>query len=1498
MSGRGYGRGGGRGGLPPHIMAKYEEKVYQERKVAQHKELMAGLEYVEEYEFMKPKVVTESALLDSHRRTQKKANEIEVTPVHFDVQFSTKSSKQDFLDTKKIQAKTMEKLDKKQLAMDTFMKSNVDGKNKFINEVDMIPIETGVDSLSQAETKKKCKEEKSKYTKGVLDVTDMSVSHESVSSNEETLNSPTHKSKYLKRVLGVANLSVKLESVSSNEETLISPTTNMSKEVISDCNSNKISKGSKKKRITKLSGKNISKCKSQPQPVLLPTSDLLKIKGELKNNAATSDVDVEKEKAFETRSPYSLRSKAKKSASSQKVRGKKKKKSKPSPNHETDLPVISSNDGSVILNPRTADKTISGLTKSTLKQLAINWARYKGIKNPSKIYGTMKKVSLVYEIKKIRKSLIKKWGKIYEMSKDFKNQKHHTINSNTSDSEIETFSLESLHQIITWWNARSHVNDEEILVSKSMKKNDLVKKVKMIRKCIGSQNSSGLFPSNVVMNSSNANGGKLEVLELNNDDKTGCELSTGENYDTSDEEIKHLTDEEERLSQDWVRTITEREKYKIDMLGIELDSLQKTEDRVIWSGKTLVGWRLCKLARSFENLNADHVSINKMTEKELFAYAYWYQDNQSEHYKTFEELNSIEKDDILEIVGNLARERKKINDIRSKMLNSEEKGRLPEDMDWEEKLNANDDEWVNEVDDYEEELPKSIKWDTVSVGDHYGDDDDDVSMEMKCEKTDSEEQDSNRSGICNTEVNPINIFDTTTQCGAKVQDNCIDNPNEISKHHTQNGQSKNNVNEDSANGNSKENTKTSIVTPSKQHLEHDMKNPYKKHKSVSKSNSICTPFVKASTIVKQSLSPKNYDVKMSETSGIRATLKERATRNEGINVNMMSTVSSKKYQKQQTVDFTRPVPFSQNGDETDSIQEVTPIQKMNELTARLLIEVDAASVNIPMVGRQIFRLFKEADKTCRLLPFFGHENDDVEAIDQEEMIPNEETKVKQWIDNPRIVHAAKKNKLAFNMRIATLQKISHIKDTLFPWMSENNGMLKIDTLKCKEVYCIGCIVNVHTTFVNRYRLKRFVKSQLEKNNYKGEINLFARNVWSNHKGNKVVSRAIVIEVNKVDKDFALDSMLDVNLSTHYKSAHFLPFNRLQFSDELINRVLLENNIYHNKIKRKKIDGLCDIDNPKMTNGGNELSIQKWMSEMRSNENGEKLFESVETSVFGETVIMYEEKMSQKVTENINGLQESIKKVFGNDPTVSGVRLVLPLNSYETTKRRSYAEALAEKYANPQEPVEFSQVTPNIRPNKNKLYYGSAPDKTPKSYLNHFEKSKNNAEKVSKRLDSNSGLNANLLKKLDEIQRKQNMMEQSLDDKISKLIVTKMETNNTLPNESVEEKLRLMEEKMSMKIKKLKDENKNEIEKAFSAFDTQMNQVMEEQKGLQDRLHESMKEQLRRQQDMNDKLLLDLNASIIGTVQQTLRNVLTPPNKVPTSQTPERDEQDDSGEMQE
>jgi len=62
MSGRGYGRGGGRGGIPPHIMAKYEEKAYQERKIAQHNELMAGLEYVEEYEVVKPKVTTESMI--------------------------------------------------------------------------------------------------------------------------------------------------------------------------------------------------------------------------------------------------------------------------------------------------------------------------------------------------------------------------------------------------------------------------------------------------------------------------------------------------------------------------------------------------------------------------------------------------------------------------------------------------------------------------------------------------------------------------------------------------------------------------------------------------------------------------------------------------------------------------------------------------------------------------------------------------------------------------------------------------------------------------------------------------------------------------------------------------------------------------------------------------------------------------------------------------------------------------------------------------------------------------------------------------------------------------------------------------------------------------------------------------------------------------------------------------------------------------------------------
>jgi len=134
--------------------------------------------------------------------------------------------------------------------------------------------------------------------------------------------------------------------------------------------------------------------------------------------------------------------------------------------------------------------------------------------------------------------------------------------------------------------------------------------------------------------------------------------------------------------------------------------------------------------------------------------------------------------------------------------------------------------------------------------------------------------------------------------------------------------------------------------------------------------------------------------------------------------------------KSEKFDTNKPPPLNQ--EEVLATKEVTPLLKERTITARFNLgnENVKDKVNIPIIARQIFRIFKEVDRTIRLLPFFSQENEDIETIDQEQGIPTEESKLKQWVDNPHFIG----KRLVFAMRVTTIATMKHIQDTFYTWM--------------------------------------------------------------------------------------------------------------------------------------------------------------------------------------------------------------------------------------------------------------------------------------------------------------------------------------------------------------------------------------------------------------------------------------------------------------------------------
>ena len=200
----------------------------------------------------------------------------------------------------------------------------------------------------------------------------------------------------------------------------------------------------------------------------------------------------------------------------------------------------------------------------------------------------------------------------------------------------------------------------------------------------------------------------------------------------------------------------------------------------------------------------------------------------------------------------------------------------------------------------------------------------------------------------------------------------------------------------------------------------------------------------------------------SNTGGLTTVPEATDAETLGMNINMMMArpISNNPL---------RPPPVN-----TSSISTKVPL---TQFTARFDISTKNTTViNVPLIARQLFRIFKKADRTLRLLPWFPDPQNDIAAIDQEDEIPTQETQIKQWVDNPRMVNS----RLIFAMRVESMVQFKHIRDTFIPWMHKNDSYIKLDTLSAREIYGLGFIADIHPRFYNRALLKDFLHQQLQK----------------------------------------------------------------------------------------------------------------------------------------------------------------------------------------------------------------------------------------------------------------------------------------------------------------------------------------------------------------------------------------------------------------------------------
>ena len=391
-----------------------------------------------------------------------------------------------------------------------------------------------------------------------------------------------------------------------------------------------------------------------------------------------------------------------------------------------------------------------------------------------------------------------------------------------------------------------------------------------------------------------------------------------------------------------------------------------------------------------------------------------------------------------------------------------------------------------------------------------------------------------------------------------------------------------------------------------------------------------------------------------------------------------------------------------------------PAVPANQFSARFdIFPSNTTAINVPLVARQLFRIFKKADRTLRLLPWFRDDDNDVEAIDQEEDLPSSENQVKQWVDNPHI----RNNRLYFAMRIECMAKPKHIRDTFVPWMLKNKSFIKLDELDAQEIYGIGFITELHPHLYNRSALKRFLIAKLNEQDTKVDINVYVRNVWNTHEKIKVIAKAVVIEVDKRYKDTAANALMNIDFSSFYRYAKFIPFDKTIIDDATLNNVLISNNTYQHATKRRILKGITSITDLHPTVDNSTSSIRDWLlsfDNQQPSPDQEFIFEHVETSVNGDLVLIYSSSYSDTVNHFLNHFEAHLRAKFRDPNSLYHSSTPFSTGSSSSHPNADYGRKIAALYSNnPQE------AAPPVSPPKPKqLYYGAA-DSAPDTYLNHL-----------------------------------------------------------------------------------------------------------------------------------------------------------------------------------
>jgi len=139
-----------------------------------------------------------------------------------------------------------------------------------------------------------------------------------------------------------------------------------------------------------------------------------------------------------------------------------------------------------------------------------------------------------------------------------------------------------------------------------------------------------------------------------------------------------------------------------------------------------------------------------------------------------------------------------------------------------------------------------------------------------------------------------------------------------------------------------------------------------------------------------------------------------------------------------------------------------------------------------------------------------------------------------------------------SMQLSGHLDLSIFESKIFAWMGQNRSFATIGRVQAALVHTIGFPQYVHPYYHNREQIKKEIKTFLKPLNIGDDINVFARKIWMKEGGQKIETRAMVIEVPKDSREAVDAKMMEFELK-HCSAMTYVTLS--QMADELYNATL-------------------------------------------------------------------------------------------------------------------------------------------------------------------------------------------------------------------------------------------------------------------------------------------------------------------------------------------------------